>query len=411
VDGPKSKSLIFDKLKRPLIERDFAFTRITRTARPQDGNAAAASGQKAKPVTVFVVTAPERHIARLTERISKDLESLGIQEGSIPLPSIRLEKDQIDGLMNDLKEKVTDMLEQTFKHLSIDVKSTTKVWKKQKEIGFCCLALIFPFLDRRAKYLMARLTGGVDEEPPALSIQAAEASIAAAVQSSDSGYGYRQSVLADSGRDSASIASDSRVSASVWSIAHFVTHHTQLFIYGGYLRDFFIRGDVHGEMHLDVGFDSQHGKPPRPQLSPPLPNMAEARREWDRVVEWGKESGVCKQVYRETRSKLEVLTIVAGADNQTRLQVELVDVASWREKTPVPDTDVNALMLGSDGKLALKHSSPPERLVELCGSVQRVVAHILQRARHQPCLVPPAEAGQVQAKRMEHLFLDNKSVF
>jgi len=127
VDGPKSKSLIFDKLKRPLIERDFAFTRITRTARPQDGNAAAASGQKAKPVTVFVVTAPERHIARLTERISKDLESLGIQEGSIPLPSIRLEKDQIDGLMNDLKEKVTDMLEQTFKHLSIDVKSTTKV--------------------------------------------------------------------------------------------------------------------------------------------------------------------------------------------------------------------------------------------------------------------------------------------
>lgn len=153
---------------------------------------------------------------------------------------------------------------------------------------------------------MARLTGGVDEEPPALSIQAAEASIAAAVQSSDSGYGYRQSVLADSGRDSASIASDSRVSASVWSIAHFVTHHvrmtdtahicrpvkgsrsrvnvcvhqTQLFIYGGYLRDFFIRGDVHGEMHLDVGFDSQHGKPPRPQLSPPLPNMAEARREW-----------------------------------------------------------------------------------------------------------------------------------
>lgn len=131
----------------------------------------------------------------------------------------------------------------------------------------------------------------------------------------------------------------------------------------------------------------------------------------------------------------QVLTIVAGADSQTRLQVELVDVASWyvtsrsslnhsfhrakcgwlvgvrREKTPVPDTDVNALMLGSDGKLALKHSSPPERLVELCGSVQRVVAHILQRARHQPCLVPPAEAGQVQAKRMEHLFLDNKSVF
>jgi hypothetical protein len=43
------------------------------------------------------------------------------------------------------------------------------------------------------------------------------------------------------------------LAGSMLTMAHIILWHTDCWLYGGFIRDFIIRGDSHNEMDLDIG--------------------------------------------------------------------------------------------------------------------------------------------------------------
>lgn len=109
------------------------------------------------------------------------------------------------------------------------------------------------------------------------------------------------------------------------AMAHFVTHHTQLFIFGGFIRDYLVTGQVHNEMDLDVGFDTEYGK--NPAVGGRGMVKATADREWQRVCDWAKTHGI---VMKKATPKGNNVTEYSFSDGKSSFSAEVVDVSYFR---------------------------------------------------------------------------------
>jgi len=170
-------------------------------------------------------------------------------------------------------------------------------------------------------------------------------------------------------------------------LSHFITHHTALFIYGGFIRDFLIKGETHGEMDLDVGFDAEFGKVAG--INPPTTVQA-ADLEWQRVIQWLAALGV--QVNARNNKGPHVKEVIFVTNTGERFSAELVDISHFRTRNGLPDADVNSLrILPINGETRLVHKFPDgnvggtmARILEgqngtmerQCGSIQTIVANI-----------------------------------
>jgi len=161
------------------------------------------------------------------------------------------------------------------------------------------------------------------------------------------------------------------------AIAHFITHHTQLFVFGGFIRDMLIRGHLHNELDLDVGFDTEFGK--TSQSSPLSSNAAD--QEIQRIFQWASRQNIFVSGRQDNTN---VVGYSLQGPNQERISLELVNVAYFRAKHGLPDANVNCLrILPTQFSAQLAHKFPDESqrrsgqtMAQLCGSIDEILGDI-----------------------------------
>lgn len=108
------------------------------------------------------------------------------------------------------------------------------------------------------------------------------------------------------------------------AMCHFVTHHTKLFVYGGFVRDFIIRGDAHAEMDLDIGFDPEHGKSAGGDKGI---TQQMANQDLEKLLGMIKQAGA-QATMTDDRVGVKVYSVTTSGGEKCSL--ELVDIAHMR---------------------------------------------------------------------------------
>ena len=141
------------------------------------------------------------------------------------------------------------------------------------------------------------------------------------------------------------------------AFAHYVTWNTKCFVYGGFIRDFVMRGDAHAEMDLDVGFDSGDILNPQQAL---------------RATEtWAKEHKMIRLVQNEKgRDVLEVT--FSCMDGRTNFCVEFVNAGNFAKRDSRVDFDVNNLKIIKQSENSACIGFKYENEAGKCGTVEEV---------------------------------------
>jgi hypothetical protein len=166
--------------------------------------------------------------------------------------------------------------------------------------------------------------------------------------------------IRDARRDSAGLK-DGTMLGSLKAVCHFITHHTILIVYGGFIRDYLAREESHGQMDLDVGY----GLPK--QGCSEICSQEKAREEWARVADWIGQNNICR-IAKNAPKGPNVHCYTLMAPDSGTFDVELVDIKYFKDKNGPPDADVNGFALDSNGELCWKM----DNLSELCGSLRSV---------------------------------------
>ncbi|XP_004364710.1 hypothetical protein CAOG_01842 [Capsaspora owczarzaki ATCC 30864] len=146
-------------------------------------------------------------------------------------------------------------------------------------------------------------------------------------------------------------------------LAHWITHRTKMWVYGGFLRDFIYGQGVHSEMDLDVGL-------PKDQTL----TLQAGRDLIARFAQANKLGDL-----RTASSNPVVLSIrLPTIDGQGECQIELVDALAFAQRDPRIDFDVNNLRVvkvdEQTAQIELKYPGQPAG-----ATVDGIVQHIRSR--------------------------------
>lgn len=143
---------------------------------------------------------------------------------------------------------------------------------------------------------------------------------------------------------------------SALAFAHYVTWHTKCFVYGGFIRDFVMRGDAHAEMDLDIGFDSGD-----------IMNPSQALRA---TQAWANGHNMKLKVQNlKGRDVLEVT--FSCMDERSNFCVEFVNAGKFAQRDSRVDFDVNNLKVkrsGNTASIGFKYENEADK----CGTVEEV---------------------------------------
>jgi len=342
--------------------------------------------------SAVIIIAPAQRIQEVERYVKSRITDVTLDNREVEVGPERAKAFTNDAEA-DLENQMKELLEKMgINQQEIPLKFSARVVKNHTTIKLqCCRMFLHNFERMLRSYLGIPIVirppgGGPQEQLSGTDLQGLVAK------------NPRLKTLFDAGLDSVKIfnmAEIGDVQDRIYlALAHFITHHTRLFIFGGFIRDFLVRSEKHPQLDLDVGFDEEFGK--IPGMGSPL-STKQADTEWQRIVDWAKANLNIGLVTRSNKGNNVSEYRMDTKNGGDYVVVELVNVSFFRNKHGLPDADVNSLRLLPDpqnphsaifahkfpdgdvrGSMS-KILRPDEKMSSICGTINEIIRGILAK--------------------------------